>query len=103
MSFEHGPDVLASHTASIANITRGWLGFPPDAEIPIADAWVVGVIELRLSGPVPRLALFKTSLPRGADRRACEGRHITVIAAPRPWDGTYVAAVGSGSHFDPVL
>ena len=93
---------IARCTADVANRARRWVGLAPRAPIPIADAWAVAVALLRPTGPVPRLGLLRTSRAAGG-RSACEGRHFTAIAAPREWDGTYVVAMGSGFHFDPVF
>ena len=93
---------VARCTADVAKQTRLWVGLRADAALPIADAWAVAVALLRPSGPVPRLALLRTTRAAGG-RQVCEGCHLSVIAAPRDWDGAYAVAVGTGAHFDPIL
>ena len=92
-------------TADIAVTSRRWAGLHAASDIPLADAWMVGVALVRPVGAVPRLLMLTTYLRGDAQHRhrVAEGRHVTVIAAPRQWDGTYVVAIGSGSHFDPVV
>ena len=93
---------VAHCTVDIAKQTRRWVGIDANAVLPIADAWAVAVALLRPTGPVPRLALLRTARA-GGRRQVCEGRHLSVIAAPRAWDGTYAVAVGTGAHFDPIF
>jgi len=93
---------LDSATFRVAASARLWGGLACGTLVGIADTWIAAVIALRPVGPVPRLAVFRVDFNRRVGDRTSEGRYISVISAPRAWDGTYVAAVGSGSHFDPI-
>ena len=80
----------------LAHAMRAWLRLQAGDTIPIADAW--WLIAARAFGvhPQPRLLILNT----GA--RVVRDPDLTVAIGPGIWDGRYVAAVGSGSHFDPL-
>ena len=80
----------------LANEVRAWLRLQAGDTIPIADAW--WLIAARTFGvqPQPRLLILNTSA------QVVRDLDLTVAIGSGVWDGRYVTAVGTGSHFDPL-
>ena len=80
----------------LARRVRAWARIDELGIVPIADAWWA------LMGDIRGLAVQPYMIVLAAEGCHVKGDMTQIIAGPGPWDGGYVAVVGSGGHFDPL-
>ena len=79
-----------------AHCLRKWIGLAPGDFMPIADAWWMVSAHVYGIAAQPRLLVLCTA------RRDIRDPDVSAITGPGAWDGSYVLAIGTGAHFDPI-
>ena len=80
-----------------AHCVRRWAGLATGDFMPIADAWWMISAHAYGIAAQPRLLVLCTA------NRDIRDPDVSAIAGTGSWDGTYVLAIGTGAHFDPIL
>ena len=81
----------------IAYSVRCWLGDPSAKPLALADVWWLAMAYTAGHSPQPRLLQLE------AGRGVVQLGDVTTVVGPGPWDGRLMAAIGTGTHFDPLF